>query len=217
MRWAALLVVLLPACSAADAFWGDDPTAGRRTGIAPQTAQRPAAPSRRDEIRGDSLPLRLASCLNEMRKARGTARNTESERSYDEGLASEARGDRRAALNQFYEVIIGAPNSPLAPLAYLAFAESFSRDAEDDPRMWKLSRALYEEVTKYPPEVNPAYAYALLRLGDSWLALGESARALDAFQSSRRIARAGTRCGESIWALASARLLEADAATGVSH
>jgi tetratricopeptide (TPR) repeat protein len=93
----------------------------------------------------------------------------------------EEAGDLAGARASFFELIKNAPSSPLVPYAYLAFADLFFREAENDqPDKWTLAQQAYQEVVKYPPPKNIAYAYAWQRLGESFLRNKEPTRALDA-------------------------------------
>src|SRR5262245_47731617 len=213
---AAALLTALQACSAAE-------TSNEEL-VAPQQAASelppvPATPAKSRVEALDGAPaLRqpdLTSCIAELRKGVGIARSSAIEAGYDVALASEARGDLRAARDQYYRVIVDAPSSRLVPLVYLAFGESFAREAVADPNKWQLARAAYQEALNYPPETNPASAYAHLRLGDSMLALGEPVRALDEFTKAVRAARApDAPCSEPIQHRASEGLVDAYAGVG---
>jgi tetratricopeptide (TPR) repeat protein len=90
--------------------------------------------------------------------------------------ANDPAGARRA----YFELIQQMPTSPLVPYAYLAFSDLFFAEANGDPSRFALAQQAYQEVVKYPPPRNRAYAYAWYRLGVVFARLREHARVLDA-------------------------------------
>ena len=106
---------------------------------------------------------------------------------YDAGLAAERGGDAPTARKTYFELIQKHPTSKLIPLAYLAFGELFSVEAESDPTKWELAKASYREVIKYPPPDNVAYFYALLRLGAA--DRGDPSQALSDFAKASEVTK----------------------------
>jgi tetratricopeptide (TPR) repeat protein len=98
-----------------------------------------------------------------------------------QGRELELSRDLAGARKAYYELITKAPQSPLIPYAYLAFADLFFDEAEhDDPSKLPLARQAYEKVLTYPPPGNLAYAFAWHRIGLVASQMSDDARALDA-------------------------------------
>jgi tetratricopeptide (TPR) repeat protein len=97
-----------------------------------------------------------------------------------QGRELETSRDFAGARKAYFELITKAPGSPLVPYAYLAFADLFFDEAEQDPSKLPLAQQAYQKVLSYPPPANLAYAFAWYRLGVVASKLGDDARALDA-------------------------------------
>lgn len=131
-----------------------------------------------------TTPAPIDDCVAELRAGNwATATEDERER-YRRALDAERVSDLKTARLEYFELVKQSPRSGLVPLAYLAFGEMFSVEAEGDPSKRPVALAALREVLKYPPPANTAYAYAALRAarvqnGDTE-ALADFVRALDA-------------------------------------
>ncbi|MBX3227765.1 MAG: tetratricopeptide repeat protein [Labilithrix sp.] len=105
---------------------------------------------------------------------------------YYRGLAYELSGEPQRARSSYYDLIKTSPQSKLVPYAYFAFGQMFFDDARQDPSKYALAEQAFVEVLKYPPPANGIFAYALLRLGETELALNQPAKAKAHFDRLRR-------------------------------
>lgn len=101
-------------------------------------------------------------------------------------LAYELNGDRTDARRVYFELIAKHPSSRLVPLAYFAFGELFSSEAQHEPSKNVQALDAYIEASKYAPPDNPIYADALLRIGETQLRMHERARAKETFDRLQR-------------------------------
>lgn len=156
-----------------------------------------------------------ADCPATLRSTAGPAASAEEREKYERARGAEERGERADARKLYYELIRNHPRSQLVPLAYLAFGELFALEAQADPSKNELARASYQEVAKYPPPENVAYAYAVARLGDTYRghddaqALASYKKAIDAATQYPELP-----CSEAVRRSAEARLPEVYAAVG---
>jgi TolA-binding protein len=97
---------------------------------------------------------------------------------YAQALRREKADDLDQARRGYLELVQKEPSSPYIPLAYLAFAEMFFREAEGDPSKLSFAAQAYEEVTKYPAPENPAAAYARYQLAQVRRREGQNEQAL---------------------------------------
>jgi TolA-binding protein len=97
------------------------------------------------------------------------------------GLELELSGDFAKARRSYYQLIQSSPSSKLIPLAYFAFGEMFSEEAETDPTKNELALQAYKEVLKYPAAENPIVPEALRRLAQTHERKGEPVEAKAAF------------------------------------
>lgn len=130
-------------------------------------AEVAAAPPSSATSRSPADDNTLAACVEGLRRAEDLPVEGDDRTLYDQALAAEKLGDRTAARKGFFMLVQNYPRSRRIPLAYLAFGELFAHEAESDAAKWELAVAAFNEVAKYPPPDNTAYAYALLRLGDT--------------------------------------------------
>ena len=101
------------------------------------------------------------------------------------GHEAERAEDPAAARRAYLELIKRHPDSPLVPYAYLAFADLFFREAENDaPDRWAFAQQAYQKVLTYPPPNNVAFAYALQRLAASFNRAKDFQQALAAAHKS---------------------------------
>jgi len=151
------------------------PQAGSRA--APTVAEAPDDPPAPATSEAVSLPRAFAQELLGL-----TAKMTEQDGVlFRQGHERELSGDLQNARKSWFDLIRTFPASPLTPYAYLAFADAFAAEAERDaPDKWPLARQAYQEVTKYPPPGNAAYAYAWHRLGIAFARGSEFPLALSA-------------------------------------
>jgi hypothetical protein len=123
----------------------------------------------------------LSACVLELRENPGLASPAEATETYVAALSAERRGDLSVARRAYFDLVQRSPQSPYIPLVYLAFAELFARDAMSDSHKWDLAKSAYREVAKYPPPINRAHSYALLRLGEIELLQAEFSQSLSSF------------------------------------
>jgi TolA-binding protein len=79
-------------------------------------------------------------------------------------LTFERGGHLDSARKAYLDLLQSFPDSRFVPLAYLAFAEMFVDEARHDPSRIALAFQGFQEVAKYPPPDNPAYAWAKERM-----------------------------------------------------
>jgi tetratricopeptide (TPR) repeat protein len=108
----------------------------------------------------------IVTCAAALREAREVTAGDAERTSYEAALAAERADDWVSARKSYFELITKYPRSELVPLAYLAFAELFARETERDSTKLDLAKAAYDQVVRYPPPKNTAYAYSLLREAD---------------------------------------------------
>lgn len=162
-------VLLLGACGTArHGAAPNDPPAGDVANVTVPAAE----PADEPVLAEDELPVRppddsnaLPTCVGQIR-ASGLGPDEDGAR-YRAAFTAEREGDADGARRLWFSLIQEYPKSPLVPLAYLAFAELFAREAAEDPGKWELAEQAYREVAKYPPAKNPAHVYARLRIGDA--------------------------------------------------
>lgn len=137
----------------------------------PSAAPAPTAPPRPD-IPSPNVPL--ADAFRDRLMDEISTSEPDGQKLH-EAFAAERSHDMNDARKRYFELVQKFPASPVIPYAYLAFADTFAAESKHD-----LARTAYQEVLKYPPPKNRAYAYAWLRLGEVYLGQHEAERALDA-------------------------------------
>lgn len=203
------LVFFLSACGAPPS----PEAAAPRPAVEVPAAERDREPA---DVAGDGAPgAPSADCTTTLRSASSLAVAPEERELYERALGAEERGASADARKLYYELIKDHPRSKLVPFAYLAFGELFTADARSDPSKWELARASYQEVVKYPPPDNLAYAYATARLGDTQRgrddtqALATYKKAIDAATQYPELP-----CSAAVRRDAEARLVEVYAVVG---
>lgn len=162
-RWVLVSGCVVASCG------GAQPTA---PAAPPSTVEVPKAKSAPETEASRAAPEAAraggsSDCVDALRRAADVPAEGEERAVYVRARAAEERGDLPEARKQYFELVSKYPRSRLLPLAYLAFGELFAREALSDPSKLDLATASYTEVVKYPPPDNAAYAYAMLRLGDT--------------------------------------------------
>lgn len=101
---------------------------------------------------------------------------------FELGYECERGGEPDKARRVYFQLIQRFPDSKYVPIAYLAFAELFLDEAKTDEAKWDLALQAYSQVAKYAPQSNPAYGYALYKLGYVWWHKRQFERARAAFK-----------------------------------
>jgi hypothetical protein len=220
VRRTAFVPVLLLSSACGGAPPASSPAKPVATVVVPQ--QEPgdeegeAAPSA--EPSRAASPDDFSACVASLRGAADLPSAGGDRETYERALAAERALDLMTARKTYYELVAQTPRSAFVPLAYLAFGEIFAAEAEKDPSKWPLAEQAYKEVAKYPPPANPAYAYAVLRVGDTerasdpTQALASYMRALDATASSSALP-----CSSQIASEARHRLVDAYVSVGAPN
>jgi tetratricopeptide (TPR) repeat protein len=102
---------------------------------------------------------------------------------YQDALAARAK-DKNRARQLLLELVEHHKKSPFVPLAYLQFGEMYFEEAQADPSKWSLTEKFYQEVMKYPPPENRAWAYAALKMGIACEGAGDRPRAIDSYKQA---------------------------------
>jgi tetratricopeptide (TPR) repeat protein len=158
--------------------------------------QSPEPPSQAD---ARAAPRKVAvesleACVAQMRRASWLEQSAASDPArgdYFAALDQEQNGKLLEARRRYFQVIQQHPNSPYVVLAYLAFGEMFVTEAEQDPAKWPIAQQAFQEVVKYPPPDNHAWAYASYRLAmaASRTPEADGARALAFFKRATEASR----------------------------
>jgi len=126
----------------------------------------------------DAGPADLESCVQKVRRDPFPAGAIDATGMYLAGIAAEERNDTTGARKLFFDLIQAAPTSPFRPPSYFAFGELFRAEARADPSKLQFARQVYDEVIKYPPDVNPLFEIAMLRKAELAAMAGEAQDAL---------------------------------------
>jgi TolA-binding protein len=95
------------------------------------------------------------------------------EAKYFAALAYESQGQLDPARRLYLDIARQHPDGRYAPYALLAFGEAFLKEESS----WNLAQKAFNDVLQRPAPENPLYGYALLRLGEIHLRLGEQDQA----------------------------------------
>ncbi len=112
-------------------------------------------------------PTNLDECVELIQDGKSLPASGNDRALYDKALSEQRAGNLADARKDYFELVKNSPASAFIPLAYLAFAELFRKEAEHKPAMLSLATQAYKNVTDFPPPRNKAYAYAFFRIGEA--------------------------------------------------
>lgn len=130
----------------------------------------PDKPPQQEIAKSDAAPpsrnaKSLDECVDLILDAKSLPASGNDRTLYDKALAEQRAGDWAEARKSYFELIKDSPASSFIPLAYLAFAELFRKQAEQKPAMTSLAVSAYQKVTTF--QDSTAHAYALFRIAEA--------------------------------------------------
>jgi TolA-binding protein len=143
------------------------------------------------------------ACRAKMRDGRGLPPDvmaSDAGQRYTEALTHERAERLVEARKGYVSVIQQYPQSPIVPLIYFAFGESFFQEAQSEPMKIGFAEQSYREVMKYPPPGNTAMAFSLYRSSQLYASSGKGMEALNTLNKFMTLAEVypDAECAKSL-------------------